>query len=459
MLKLRAIKLPDTLEIIEKIPSLSPNYEKDDEYDDLELYDLEELEEFDDLELDDIDDLEKVEELEEFEDPELDDNIDYEPVQSEKENIEEVAEATAMTSEDVHGGQEATGDIEESPNALDEGIEDNDQTDAESSENSENSEELDLDNMSDEELNDLLDEIADQLMKEELSDEDLKDKLGDIALELNDRGYFDDIEEEEEDGGDKETNTSQDEEHDSDDFYSSQAFDVQKQRYQMHKIKNELFKLVSRISEDQLPEKVAGWEDWDVEQLMYRSFDKRPLESCKTDYEKEKLVVAIDTSGSCSEWEPFFSQIAQILVEFDVCEIYLAPNADVQSVWDKKLRSYRRLYDYHNREMISEQEYRDSQLHNLTNRNILFVGDFDGGSALCRASERNKVFWLSNEQRYNELEHHDWCSPNTFYDFKGHYYNIDDQDDLISAVKMILRDINRKPSPRENRRRHQKFMR
>ncbi len=44
-----------------------------------------------------------------------------EPIQGEPEDIEEVAEATSKTSEDVHGGDEATKDIEDSPNAADDG--------------------------------------------------------------------------------------------------------------------------------------------------------------------------------------------------------------------------------------------------------------------------------------------------------------------------------------------------
>lgn len=43
------------------------------------------------------------------------------PIQKESEEVEEVAEATSKASEDVHGGDEATKDIEDSPNAADNG--------------------------------------------------------------------------------------------------------------------------------------------------------------------------------------------------------------------------------------------------------------------------------------------------------------------------------------------------
>lgn len=43
------------------------------------------------------------------------------PIQKESEGIDEVAEATSKISEDVHGGDEATKDIEDSPNAANDG--------------------------------------------------------------------------------------------------------------------------------------------------------------------------------------------------------------------------------------------------------------------------------------------------------------------------------------------------
>ncbi len=44
------------------------------------------------------------------------------PEQNESEGVDEVAEATSLSSEDVHGGNEATKDIADSPNAADNGI-------------------------------------------------------------------------------------------------------------------------------------------------------------------------------------------------------------------------------------------------------------------------------------------------------------------------------------------------
>ncbi len=46
---------------------------------------------------------------------------EVESLQKDPEGIDEVVEATSLTSEDVHGGDEATGDIEDSPNHKDDG--------------------------------------------------------------------------------------------------------------------------------------------------------------------------------------------------------------------------------------------------------------------------------------------------------------------------------------------------
>ena len=63
-----------------------------------------------------------------------------EPIQKESEGVEEVAEATSKTSEDVHGGDEATKDIEDSPNAANDG-QNSDNHGAESGESPEASQE------------------------------------------------------------------------------------------------------------------------------------------------------------------------------------------------------------------------------------------------------------------------------------------------------------------------------
>lgn len=56
--------------------------------------------------------------IEEQESMEEDTSID-----KEKEDIEEVVEASSLSSEDVHGGEEATKDIENSPNSAEDGVE------------------------------------------------------------------------------------------------------------------------------------------------------------------------------------------------------------------------------------------------------------------------------------------------------------------------------------------------
>lgn len=50
-----------------------------------------------------------------------------EPIQKESEGVDEVAEATAKTSEDTHGGDEATKDVENSPNAANDGMNEDNQ--------------------------------------------------------------------------------------------------------------------------------------------------------------------------------------------------------------------------------------------------------------------------------------------------------------------------------------------
>ena len=73
---------------------------------------------------------------------------------------------------------------------------------------------------------------------------------------------------------------------------------------------------------------------------------------------------------------------------------------------------------------------------NFQNRTIIFFGDFDGGDAPVLASGNNKVYWFSCENRYADMDEHDWCSY-TLADFKGKYYNCETEDDFIRLAKKV----------------------
>ena len=59
----------------------------------------------------------------------LDEDGSENPIQKDEEGIKEVAEATSKNSEDVHGGDEATKDIKDSPNAANDGENEDNQGD------------------------------------------------------------------------------------------------------------------------------------------------------------------------------------------------------------------------------------------------------------------------------------------------------------------------------------------
>jgi uncharacterized protein with von Willebrand factor type A (vWA) domain len=110
----------------------NPDEEEEDDYYEDEYYDEEqdsseedqEGEESEALEEDGSEETNKEQDAEEKSDEDSEqkeikqsENIE----QKDKEDIDEVAESTTETSEDVHGGKEATKDIEDSPNPADEG--------------------------------------------------------------------------------------------------------------------------------------------------------------------------------------------------------------------------------------------------------------------------------------------------------------------------------------------------
>lgn len=388
---------------------------------------------------------------------EADEHEEKEVEQKERENIEEVEESMSETSEDVHGGSEATNDVEDSENPADGGMneQEGDQSKGSSSKNNEGEEEQEDNGSEDEDGNKQEGEgngqgkgdggsgnndndqdtckekhDADQTESEENNVKNSSDLCAEQKQDKQESNDNEEYEGNEYDENNIEYNEDEQDYEDEDqeeiEFINNKNDNLDKQGgknanntfsmqkvINLQKIKNLFFRTLSRLAEDLTSDPMDGDEEWNMQTLMRRSIDKRPLFSCRQEREKEKIVVAIDTSGSCLNWEPFFTSIAELVTEFDLCEILLAPNAEIIAEWNRKTKQY----DY-----SAKKQYR--------NRTILFFGDFDGSRIMCETSKENRVFWFSNETRYRNFENHSWNSGYTFSDFHGVYFNVLNENEL-----------------------------
>jgi len=180
--------------------------------------------------------------------------------------------------------------------------------------------------------------------------------------------------------------------------------------------------VISKVAEDLAGYDVDGDDLWDVEALMTRRFTNRPLYSCRKSLEKEKVILALDFSGSCWDYSNFFKSLAEIAEKFGDVEVFDASNGFSVSE------------DNYNLCLTDKNYYPFSY---FKNRVVIFFGDFDGGASLVDLSRIAKVYWFSCEERYDDLDEHDWCDGYTLRDFKGSYYECISEADFMRLVKKI----------------------
>lgn len=148
-------------------------------------------------------------------------------------------------------------------------------------------------------------------------------------------------------------------------------------------------------------------------------------------HKKDKIVVIVDTSGSCYPFADLITKISQVALSFDLVEVYEAPNGVITS----------RLF-LHKKQLKTNEIYPPiSNWSNFlgNNRKIIFVGDFDGGDSVIEASFTNKVIWFSVEDRYDDTLQHSWCSY-SLKNFNGIYKKNLTIEDFIKNIEEIKRE-------------------
>lgn len=177
--------------------------------------------------------------------------------------------------------------------------------------------------------------------------------------------------------------------------------------------------LMSKVAEDLTGWPIPGDDEWSVPDLMARRLDLRPLTQCRHSREKERIVIIIDTSGSCVHQARFFSSIATAAVSAGDVEIYDAPNAGIRA---RKGRSGWRPVEHRG--------------WNFSRRTVIFFGDFDGGDVVIRASRQNRLYWFCSENRYPDIRVHPWCSL-TFKSFRGRFFPCMAEEDFIRLLRKV----------------------
>jgi len=338
--------------------------------------------------------------------------------QKEKEYIDEVLPCENLTSEEVHGGMSATKDIQNSPNPADDGSQEQESKPyrkrvieikaEEEKEGKEGSEKDTQDNQSGEGA------------KEEQNAESFKANTQDknsegSKEEQNSEGSKEDTQNNNAEGSEEEGEDEQEGEEEGENGDLNRDSLYEDRPVLLGFLQVHFAKLISRLAEDGYLW-TDGDELWDFSKLAKRKFFAKPLRACRKERKKERIVLALDFSGSCYHLSEFFLKLAKIALKFKEVEVLDASNG----------------FGEENKRIGEEGIVRFEE---LAGRKVLFFGDFDGGASLVELSRIAKVWWFSCEGRYEDLSEHDWCLGYTLKDFKGVYLECKSEQDLIKILK------------------------
>jgi len=253
--------------------------------------------------------------------------------------------------------------------------------------------------------------------------------------DTNDTNADDGSNQEQENGDDNEQNSEnngEDEESESEDedeqsqsgVYNTQqvvdvinAINVSSKYYQ-----TEFWRFIEMIAEERTRTfDPMGSDEYNVKKLMFRQYERKPLSSYKMSRVRESVVIILDNSGSMQWWASNLQVLAELAMQRNDVEVYLAPNGHIEEMI------------YPKRQLVNHDEI----MKRLRNRKIIYVGDFDGADTPIELSWYNDVIWICPEERYIHFLEHDWVH----YDesrYKGAFLRVFTLQELFGAFKKLL---------------------
>jgi hypothetical protein len=206
------------------------------------------------------------------------------------------------------------------------------------------------------------------------------------------------------------------------------SFELNMKILQKRRLANSLAVVVAKIAEDRAGEPVVGDDYWSVPELLNRVVSKQQLSSCKETREKEKIIIILDTSPSCSEQSAFFMDVAKSSCDLNDLEMYDAPNGFIVKEYSNKLKEFVPI-DRDVSRVFSE-------WHMFSGRTIIFFGDFDGHRIINKVAGDNNIYWFNPAYRPS-MDEWDKSYSKTFLHNGGSIYRCRDEKDFMNIVRKM----------------------
>lgn len=354
---------------------------------------------------------------------------EYHPEYEEK----PVVEATALTSEEVHGGEEQSDSGEgNKPSQSDKGT----PSDGNEDEQSEQGNEEESQNKNGSEQENAEGQGSSEEATGETSAEDKENAEGQGSSGNSSSSEPSEKTETPEDG--EETSEDEDEEVEEEDGTTIGGQVSTKKNYRKivelkraedRRLRTAFQRWLEKIAELETKVEIPGKpERLSMRQIMKRVLDQRPLNNCYVQRLKETVILLVDTSGSMDWWAEILQTMTTIALKLKDIEIYECPNGLVTRSLTSFDTDYYDWYLY--------QGYHRKFMEKTKNRTIIYIGDFDGGDTPYYLAKSNKVYWLCNEQRYDDTLDHNWCHYSlSEYPKNCKFYRVYEREELIKVFR------------------------
>ena len=186
----------------------------------------------------------------------------------------------------------------------------------------------------------------------------------------------------------------------------------------------EFYRFIEMFAEEKLKlYDYAASDEYNVKKLMFRQYERRPLNHYRMARIKDSVVLVLDNSGSMEWWAGNLLTLAKLALARRDVEVYIAPNG----YFKEKITPDRRTVSVNHETMMKT----------LRGRKIIYVGDFDGVNTAVELSHHNDVVWICPESRYRHFRAHGWASYGE-EDFRGAFIRVYDLDEMFWALKKLL---------------------
>jgi len=229
-------------------------------------------------------------------------------------------------------------------------------------------------------------------------------------------------------GEEENEETEQEEQTEESEQNSEQAFKLKKATQRLHL---ELYRLIEYLQDEEktLTPEPSQTQALNVKKLLFRQYERKPINSYYYYKERTESVMILDNSGSMTWLQTGLEALFAVALKRKDVQVFIAPNGILEEEYNAKTKKFQ--------EIEHEEAMKKIVQSGLP---VLYIGDFDGANTPVELSWTNQVYWICTETRYKRFTQHDWVNYHES-DFKGFFGRAFNAEEIIQVLKEFSRHI------------------